>query len=157
MLVCLSDGLLATSKLQGRRSAFGNDKPHLRHGLQPKTMCSIFNQKLPLSLTPCVCNVQGGLEGCAAAKRLEDSLNLEREACEDFLFAVTDDLLTPWQEATCEVFSYPWHLDMLAICNVLAAQHKQSTVRLPAFQAHGSDHPETQANVFSMHCCAKGA
>lgn len=72
--------------------------------------------------------LQGGLEGCAAAKRLEDSLNLERETCEDFLFAVTDDLFTPWQEATCEVFSYPWHLDMLAICNELAAQHQQSTV-----------------------------
>lgn len=83
-------------------------------------------------------NIQGGLEGCAAAKRLEASLNLEREACEDFLFAVTDDLLTPWQEATCEVFSYPWHLDMLAICNVLAAQHNQSTVRPPIFEAHRS-------------------
>ena len=82
----------------------------------------------PIQETFDVGRLQGGLEGCAAAKRLEDSLNLEREACEDFLFAVTDDLFTPWQEATAEVFSYPWHLDMLAICNELAAQHNQSTV-----------------------------
>ena len=73
--------------------------------------------------------LQGGLEGGAAAKDLETSLNLEREACDDFLFAVTDDLLTPWQEAICEVFSYPWHLDMLSICRELAAQHQQALVR----------------------------
>ena len=78
--------------------------------------------------TPHTDCMQGGLENCPAAKRLEASLNLEREACEDFLFAVTDDLLSPWQEATCEVYSYPWHLDMLSICNELAGQHKQSTV-----------------------------
>lgn len=82
-------------------------------------------------------------------------MNLEREACEDFLFAVTDDLLTPWQEATCEVFSYPWHLDMLAICNVLAAQHNQSTVRSPAFNPHASGQPKAQAHIFSLCCCAK--
>lgn len=82
-------------------------------------------------------------------------MNLEREACEDFLFAVTDDLLTPWQEATCEVFSYPWHLDMLAICNVLAAQHNQSTVRPPEAQAYGTDQFDFQAYIFFVHCCAK--
>ncbi|KAK9868761.1 hypothetical protein WJX84_009448 [Apatococcus fuscideae] len=57
------------------------------------------------------------------AEALKENLEKERLACADFLFAITDEILSPEQEARCEVFSYPWHVDLLELCHILASRH----------------------------------
>ena len=44
------------------------------------------------------------------------------------MFVIADDILTPQQEATCEVMSYPWHPDFLEMSHILAGRHGLSLV-----------------------------
>ncbi|KAK9822304.1 hypothetical protein WJX74_004982 [Apatococcus lobatus] len=62
---------------------------------------------------------------------LRQSLDNERTACSDFLYSVTDEVLTPQQEALSEVSSYPWHMDFLELCHILAGRHNLP-MELPA-------------------------
>lgn len=73
--------------------------------------------------------MQDNLPESPVVETLRQSLENERTACSDFLFSVTDEVLTPQQEALCEVLSYPWHMDFLELCHILTGRHNVSTVR----------------------------
>ena len=74
--------------------------------------------------------MQDGLASYAAAKEFAANLTAERENVLDFLFVIADDILTPQQEATCEVLSYPWHPDFLEMSHILAGRHGLSLVSI---------------------------
>ena len=75
------------------------------------------------------CHLQESLPASPPAEALKENLEKERLACADFLFAITDEILSPEQEACCEVFSYPWHVDLLELCHILASRHGIPAVR----------------------------
>lgn len=68
--------------------------------------------------------LQEKLYSCPAILYLRKSLEEEREAVCDFLFAFLDEILSPLQEAFLDSRSYPWCADLWEISNHLAEQRK---------------------------------
>lgn len=60
---------------------------------------------------------------CEAAADLHASLEEERDVVHTFLFKVTEEILTPVQEAWLDSQLHPWHPDVWTITNQLAAHH----------------------------------
>ena len=58
-----------------------------------------------------------------AARGLHASLEEERDVVHTFLYRVTEEILTPVQEAWLDTQLHPWFPDVWGLCNLLAAQH----------------------------------
>ncbi len=79
--------------------------------------------------------LQEKLYSCPAILYLRKSLEDEREAVCDFLFALLDEIFTPLQEAFLDAHSYPWWPDIWLISNALAERHQAGP---PLFSASGT-------------------
>ncbi|KAK9808366.1 hypothetical protein WJX73_007110 [Symbiochloris irregularis] len=60
---------------------------------------------------------------CQAGQDLHAALEEERDVVHTFLYRVTEEILTPLQEAYLDTQLHPWFPDVWSLCNCLAASH----------------------------------
>ncbi|KAK9800884.1 hypothetical protein WJX73_005631 [Symbiochloris irregularis] len=69
-------------------------------------------------------SLQMTMQGESCLARLHQYMRNQSRATTDLVFGIREKVLTPYQQAKLEIASFPWKMDMAAICSVVAERHR---------------------------------